>query len=117
MAESINGMKRTCMCAHLGVEDVGREVTLMGWCHKCRDLGGLTFITLRDRTGEIQLVVSPDSNEALKSKAASVRSEYVLAIKGKVILRSAPNEKMATGMIEVELDELLPFFLHLLGRV
>lgn len=94
------------MCAHLGVEDVGREVTLMGWCHKCRDLGGLTFITLRDRTGEIQLVVSPDSNEALKSKAASVRSEYVLAIKGKVILRSAPNEKMATGMIEVELDEL-----------
>jgi aspartyl-tRNA synthetase len=106
MAESINGMKRTCMCAHLGVEDVGREVTLMGWCHKCRDLGGLTFITLRDRTGEIQLVVSPDSNEALKSKAASVRSEYVLAIKGKVILRSAPNEKMATGMIEVELDEL-----------
>lgn len=106
MSESIMGMKRNCMCAELSQQDVGKTVTLMGWCHKCRDLGGLTFITLRDRSGEIQLVVSPDANAQLKAKAQSVRGEYVLAVKGEVVLRSAPNEKMATGMIEIDIEEL-----------
>ncbi|MCQ2482539.1 MAG: aspartate--tRNA ligase [Clostridia bacterium] len=106
MSESIVGLKRTCMCTELSTEDVGREVTLMGWCHKCRDLGGLTFITLRDRTGEIQLVVDPDSSEEIRNKASQVRSEFVLAASGKVQLRSAPNEKMKTGLIEVALSDL-----------
>ncbi len=106
MAESIYGLKRTCMCAELGEENIGQKVTLMGWCHKCRDLGGLTFITMRDRSGEIQIVVSPEASEELKSKAASVRSEYVLAVVGTVALRSAPNPKMKTGMIEVNVEEL-----------
>lgn len=106
MSESIVGLKRTCMCTELSTEDVGREVTLMGWCHKCRDLGGLTFITLRDRTGEIQLVVDPDSKEEIRNKASQVRSEFVLAATGKVQLRSAPNEKMKTGLIEVALSDL-----------
>ena len=56
MSETIADMKRTDMCGTLRESDVGREVTLMGWCHKARDLGGLTFITLRDRSGEVQLV-------------------------------------------------------------
>ncbi|MCQ2531137.1 MAG: aspartate--tRNA ligase [Saccharofermentans sp.] len=106
MQESINGMKRTSMCAELGEANVGEQVTLMGWCHKCRDMGGLIFITLRDRTGEIQLVVTPESSEEVKTKAASVRSEYVLAIRGDVQLRSAPNDKMKTGKIEVAVTEL-----------
>ena len=106
MAETINGMKRTCMCAELGEQDVGKSVTLMGWCHKCRDLGGLTFITLRDRTGEIQLVITPDNAEEIRTKAAKVRSEDVLAVNGYVQLRSAPNDKMKTGKIEIAVTEL-----------
>ena len=101
MQESINGMKRTSMCAELGEANVGEQVTLMGWCHKCRDMGGLIFITLRDRTGEIQLVVTPESAEEIRTKAAAVRSEYVLAVRGDVQLRSAPNDKMKTGKIEI----------------
>ncbi|MBO7425749.1 MAG: aspartate--tRNA ligase [Clostridiales bacterium] len=106
MAESIQGLKRTSMCAELSESDIGKKVTLMGWCHKQRDLGGLTFITLRDRTGEIQLVVSPDSNDEIKEKASKIRSEFVLACVGTVALRSAPNPKMKTGMIEVNVEEL-----------
>ncbi|MCR5060666.1 MAG: aspartate--tRNA ligase [Saccharofermentans sp.] len=106
MAETINGMKRTCMCTELGEQDAGKKVTLMGWCHKCRDLGGLTFITLRDRTGEIQLVITPENTEEIRTKAADVRSEDVLAVNGTVQLRSAPNDKMKTGKIEIAVDEL-----------
>ena len=94
------------MCAELSESDIGKKVTLMGWCHKQRDLGGLTFITLRDRTGEIQLVVSPDADEDIKEKASRIRSEFVLACVGEVALRSAPNPKMKTGMIEVNVEEL-----------
>ncbi len=106
MAESIQGLKRTSMCAELSESDIGKKVTLMGWCHKQRDLGGLTFITLRDRTGEIQLVVSPDASDEIKEKASKIRSEFVLACVGEVALRSAPNPKMKTGMIEVNVEEL-----------
>ena len=106
MSESIIGLKRSSMCADLSEADVGKKVTLMGWCHKCRDLGGLTFITLRDRTGEIQLVITPESSEEIRNKAASVRSEYVLAAVGDVQLRSAPNDKMKTGKIEIAVTEL-----------
>ncbi|MCQ2516972.1 MAG: aspartate--tRNA ligase [Saccharofermentans sp.] len=106
MSESILGMKRTDMCGVLREGDVGKSVTLMGWCHKCRDLGGLTFITLRDRTGEVQLVVTPESSEEIRNKAARIRSEYVLAVSGKVELRSAPNDNMPTGKIEVAVEDL-----------
>lgn len=106
MAEHIVGMKRTDYCAELGEADIGKNCTLMGWCHKSRDLGGLTFITLRDRTGEIQLVVSPESNQEVRSKASRIRSEYVLACSGKISRRSAPNTAMKTGQIEVIVDEI-----------
>ena len=97
MSESIADMKRTDMCGTLRESDVGKEVTLMGWCHKARDLGGLTFITLRDRTGEVQLVITPESSEDIRTKASKIRSEFVLAVKGKVALRSAPNVRSADG--------------------
>ena len=106
MSLSIIGLKRSSMCAELSEADVGKKVTLMGWCHKCRDLGGLTFITLRDRTGEIQLVITPESSEEIRNKAASVRSEYVLAAVGDVQLRSAPHDKMKTGKIEIAVEDL-----------
>ncbi len=106
MSESILGMKRTDMCGTLRESDIGKEVTLMGWCHKARDLGGLTFITLRDRSGEVQIVITPESPEDIKQKASKIRSEFVLAVQGKVERRSAPNEKMPTGMIEVTVSDL-----------
>ncbi len=106
MAESIQGMKRTIRCAEIENVKVGDTVTLMGWCHKCRDLGGLTFITLRDRSGEMQLVVEPESAEAVKQKASLVRPEFVLACTGLLRKRSAPNANMKTGDLEVKIDEL-----------
>ncbi|HEY5466920.1 MAG TPA: aspartate--tRNA ligase [Clostridia bacterium] len=106
MAENIVGMKRTGMCAELGVQDVGRTVTLMGWCHRQRDLGGLVFILLRDRSGEIQLVADDATPPEARDKAVRTRSEYVLAVTGVVSLRSAPNPEMQTGQIEVAVREL-----------
>ena len=94
MAESMQGLTRSMRCAEVTLENVGQKVTLMGWCHKYRDLGGLTFLTLRDRSGEIQLVVSPDSPEEIIAKTAKVRSEFVLACTGTVQKRSAPNPNM-----------------------
>ncbi len=104
MAESMKGWTRTCRCAELGEADVGRTVTLMGWCHKQRDLGGLVFLTLRDRSGEIQLVADEASPAAAREAAARVRSEFVVAAQGTVVLRKAPNPNMPTGAIEVRLE-------------
>jgi len=106
MAEQMTGLKRTCMCTKLSSEDIGREVVLTGWCSKQRDLGGLNFITLRDRSGEIQLVADENSPVEVIEKARKVRSEFVLAARGIVTLRSAPNPKMSTGYIEINLIEL-----------
>ncbi|MBN1892271.1 MAG: aspartate--tRNA ligase [Clostridiales bacterium] len=106
MAETIQGLKRTKLCGDVVVEDIGAEVTLMGWCHRNRDLGELYFITLRDRSGEIQLVVTPESTEEVREKAARIRSEFVLACVGTVQKRSAPNPAMKTGEIEVAVTQL-----------
>ena len=106
MSETIQGMKRTMLCAELSVENIGENVTLMGWCHKKRDLGGLTFISLRDRSGEIQLVVSTDSPQEVIDKSTDVKSEFVIACQGTVCKRSAPNSKQKTGDIEVAVSVL-----------
>jgi aspartyl-tRNA synthetase len=68
MAESMQGMKRTCRCAELDDNMVGKQLTLMGWCHKQRDLGGLVFITLRDRSGEVQLLIDETSSQEVQQK-------------------------------------------------
>ncbi|MHB1485616.1 MAG: aspartate--tRNA ligase [Saccharofermentanales bacterium] len=106
MAETISGLKRTMLCADISKKDIGKEVVLMGWCHKQRDLGGLTFISLRDRSGEIQLVIDEKSPDAMRDKASKVRSEFVLAATGIVAMRSSPNFNTPTGEIEIMVSEL-----------
>lgn len=106
--ETISGMKRTHACGEVRKEDVGKEVVLMGWAQKRRDLGGVIFVDLRDRTGIVQVVFSGEMDEAMFQKAEKIRSEYVLAVKGDVVLRDpeAVNDKLKTGEIEVKVREL-----------
>jgi aspartyl-tRNA synthetase len=107
MGESIYGLKRTHMCTELGLDNIGEKVTVMGWTHKRRNLGSLIFVDLRDRTGILQIVFNSDLKEELFRKAEKIRNEYVLAVTGKVARRAqeAVNPKMATGQIEVMVEE------------
>ncbi len=108
MAESMQGLKRTHRCGELSAVNVGETVTIMGWVQKNRNKGGLVFTDVRDRSGIIQVVCEEGTTEpALIEKAASLRSEYVVAIVGKLARRSgAVNDKIATGEIEVIPSEL-----------
>lgn len=106
MAEIMQGLKRTSRCAEITPELLGQDITLMGWCHKQRDLGGLVFITLRDRSGEIQLLIDENSPADVREKATKVRSEYVLAVRGRLQKRAAANPAMKTGDVEVQVTEL-----------
>lgn len=106
MAESMKGLKRSHRCAELSDRQVGEEVTVMGWVQKNRNKGGLVFTDIRDRSGIIQAVFD-ETDEALREKAASLRSEYVVAVRGKVARRSgAVNTNLATGEIEILPSEL-----------
>ena len=104
----LQGLKRTHRCGELSAANVGETVTIMGWVQKNRNKGGLVFIDVRDRSGIIQVVCEEGKTDAaLLEKAASLRSEYVVAIVGEVAKRSgAVNEKIATGEIEVLPSEL-----------
>lgn len=108
MGESIFGLKRTCLCGTLTTADVGQQVTLMGWAQKRRDLGGVIFVDLRDRTGLVQIVFNTSIDESLFDKASTIRSEYVIAVVGEVTKRSPDvvNSKISTGEIEVIAKEL-----------
>ena len=108
MAESMQGLKRTHRCAELSAANIGETVTIMGWVQKNRNKGGLVFVDVRDRSGIIQVVCEEGKTDAaLIEKAAKLRSEYVVAVVGKVEKRSgAVNENLATGEIEVIPAEL-----------
>jgi aspartyl-tRNA synthetase len=108
MLDFIGNNKRTHFAGKLNKKNVGEKITLMGWVHRRRDLGGLIFIDLRDVTGMIQIVFRPESREVHK-KAGRLRNEYVIAVSGKVLARDTANinKKMKTGKIEVEADKLL----------
>lgn len=88
-------MERTCYNASLSINDVGREVTLLGWVSKRRNLGSLLFIDLRDRSGIIQVTVKDDV------KVPDVRNEYVIEVKGRVAKKDVANPKLKTGEIEI----------------
>ncbi len=100
--------KKTHSCGELAKKDVGTTVTLMGWVHTRRDHGGLIFIDLRDRGGITQVVFNPETSKEAHELAGSIRSEYVLAVTGKVSPRpgNTVNPKLPTGEIEVLADHL-----------
>lgn len=106
--ETMAGMHRSCGCGRVTEKDCGKELTLAGWVNTRRDHGGLIFIDLRDRSGIVQVVMSPQYGEDAFHKAEDVRSEYVLAIRGIVGERSPEtvNPKMQTGKIEVVVSEM-----------
>ena len=107
MAEHLGDLTRTHTCGALRDEDVGADVVLLGWVHRVRDLGGLLFIDLRDRAGLTQIVFDKDDEQQM-AKAKRLRSEYVIAVKGRVQRRSpeTKNPKIATGEVEVMVRHL-----------
>ena len=100
-------MKRSMYAGRVRKEHVDQEVTLKGWVARRRDLGGLIFIDLRDREGIMQLVINPETVAAeVMAIAESLRSEYVLEVTGKVAAREQANDKLATGSVELHVENL-----------
>lgn len=109
MGETMKGLKRTHYCTDLGEENLGEIITVMGWVQKRRNLGKLIFIDLRDRTGILQVVFDDNfTDQENFEKAEKLRSEFVIAITGKVASRGEAgiNPNMKTGMIEIHVSEL-----------
>jgi aspartyl-tRNA synthetase len=108
MIDLLGNLKRSDYCGDLKKKDVNREVTLLGWVQRRRDLGGLIFIELRDREGIVQVVFNPEVSSGAHEKAQSLRSEYVVGVKGTVVARpeGTANPKLRTGEIEVLANEL-----------
>jgi aspartyl-tRNA synthetase len=106
MAEQLGNLARTHTCGALSAADVGRDVVLLGWVHRQRDLGSLVFIDVRDRAGYTQVVIEGDDD--LIDRAKRLRSEYVVAVRGKVEMRSdeTKNPNLSTGDVEVHAIEL-----------
>jgi aspartyl-tRNA synthetase len=105
VADKLGDWARTHTCGELRPADIGRDVLLLGWVHKVRDLGHLVFIDVRDRYGLTQIVVDADP---LRDRAKHLRAEFVIGVKGRVSARAAEalNAKMPTGDIEVQVTEL-----------
>ena len=103
MAESMKGLKRTHRCGELSAANIGETVTVMGWVQKQRNKGGIIFVDLRDRAGILQVIFEEaDCGQEVFAKAERLRSEFVVAVEGRVERRSgAVNENLATGEIEV----------------
>lgn len=99
-------MHRTHTCGQLRLEDIGKGVTLSGWVQTSRDLGGMTFIDVRDRYGITQLTFDGDDDETLRSSARDLGREYVIQVRGTVVERSSKNNKIPTGEIEIKVAEL-----------
>lgn len=106
--ESMGALRRTHTCNDLGLSHLEQETILMGWVLRRRDHGGVIFVDLRDRWGVTQVVFNPAINESVHTKAHQLRNEWVIAVRGKVVKRPASmeNPKLATGAIEVFVDEL-----------
>ena len=95
-------MYRSATCGELRISDVGKEVVLAGWVQRSRDLGGMTFVDLRDRYGLTQLAFNMDTNAALCEEARKWGREFVVQVEGKVVERYSKNANMPTGEIEIE---------------
>jgi aspartyl-tRNA synthetase len=99
-------MLRTHTCGELTIKDLGKEITLTGWVQKSRDLGGMTFVDIRDRYGITQLAFNSDDDADLRAKARELGREFVISVSGIVIERSSKNLKIATGEIEIKVSQL-----------
>ncbi len=108
MSEFLQGWKRTDYCTSFTTEDVGKDVTLMGWVQTRRDFGALVFVDLRDRTGLMQVVFDESVIEGDFDRVAGLRSEFVIAVRGLIVRRDPEtvNEKLPTGLIEVKAREM-----------
>lgn len=111
MNDTMSGLARTCYCGELRESDAGKSVTVAGFVQKTRELGNLTFIDLRDRTGLVQLAFGDTTDRAVFQKAGSCRAEFVLMAKGTVRSRESKNKEIATGDIEIQVEDL-----RILGR-
>ncbi len=104
---SLKGLKRTHMCEEISANDIGNQVTIMGWVQRVRNLGGVIFAYIRDRSGVVQIVVN-EENKAIYEEAEKLRQEFVVAAVGVVVERApeAVNDKVKTGALEIALTEL-----------
>ena len=99
-------MLRTHTCGELNISNLGETVTLCGWVQKSRDLGGTTFIDVRDRYGLTQLVLNSDTDASIREKSRELGREFVIRVTGKVLERSSKNAKMATGEVEIAVADI-----------
>ncbi len=106
MLDTLGNLKRTKYCGDLRTADADTEVVLMGWVHRRRDLGQLIFIDLRDRAGIAQIVFNKEQNPEAHAKAEELRSEFVVAVEGRVIRRQKSNPEIPTGEVEVVATKL-----------
>ncbi|MBI1909973.1 MAG: aspartate--tRNA ligase [Deltaproteobacteria bacterium] len=106
MSDFLKKFKRTDSCGELTGQDIGKEVVLMGWVANRRDHGGLIFVDLRDRAGVTQIVFNPETDPKVHELGGHLRSEYVLAVKGRVEKRPAgmENKKLVTGEVEIKVS-------------
>jgi aspartyl-tRNA synthetase len=102
----LGNLKRTHYCGALRATDAGRDVVAMGWVHRRRDLGNLLFLDIRDRSGIVQVVFNKETQPEAHAKAEQARSEFVVAVEGKVVKRERPNPELATGEIELVASKL-----------
>lgn len=106
MLDFLGNLKRTHYCGALRAGDAGRDVVIMGWVARRRDLGNLLFLDVRDRTGIVQVVFNKETQPEAHAKAEQARSEFVVAIEGKIIQRQKANPELATGEIEMVASKL-----------
>jgi aspartyl-tRNA synthetase len=106
MLDALGQLKRSCYAGELRAEHAGREVVLLGWVHRRRDLGQLIFIDVRDRAGIAQVVFNKETAPEAHAKAEQLRSEYVIAVEGRVTRRAKANPEIATGEVEVVASKL-----------
>jgi aspartyl-tRNA synthetase len=104
--DSLGNLKRTHRCGELRTTDADRDVVLMGWVHRRRDLGQLIFIDLRDRAGIAQIVFNKELHPEAHKRAEELRAEFVVAVEGRVIRRAKANPELATGEVEVMASKL-----------
>jgi len=102
----LGNLKRTHYCGALRTTDAGRDATVMGWVHRRRDLGNLLFLDVRDRSGIVQVVFNKETQPEAHAKAEHARSEYVVAVEGKVVKRERANPEIPTGEIELVASKL-----------